>query len=116
MLEAAHGVPLDGTGKVDIHDNVFIGHQAIILPGVTIGPNAIVAAGAVVVKDVPPGTIVGGIPARPIGTVEALLAKQIAETESRPWADLIRQRRTYYDPALEGKLKAARVAAFYPAG
>ena len=46
--------------------NVWVGSNATILQGVTIGDNAVVAAGAVVTKDVPSDTIVGGIPARPI--------------------------------------------------
>lgn len=54
-------------GKIVIHDYVFIGPRAIILPGVTIGKGAIVAAGAVVTKDVEEMTIVAGIPAKPIG-------------------------------------------------
>jgi maltose O-acetyltransferase len=55
------------TAAVTIEDYVFIGPRSIILPGVTIGKGAIVAAGAVVTKDVAPGCIVAGIPARPIG-------------------------------------------------
>jgi len=66
MLEAAFGEPLDGTGKVDIRDNVFIGHQAIILPGVTIGDKTVVGAGSVVTKDVPPNVLAAGMPARVI--------------------------------------------------
>lgn len=46
--------------------NVWVGANATILSGVTIGENAIVAAGAVVAKDVPADTLVGGVPARPI--------------------------------------------------
>ena len=46
--------------------NVWVGSNATILPGVTIGDNAVVGAGAVVTKDVPPYTIVGGIPAKEI--------------------------------------------------
>jgi maltose O-acetyltransferase len=51
---------------VVIEDYVFIGPRAIILPGVTIGKGAVVAAGAVVTKDVEPKSIVGGVPAKKI--------------------------------------------------
>ncbi len=54
--------------SVTIKDYCFVGPRAIILPGVTIGKGAIVAAGAVVTKDVDDLTIVAGIPAKPIGT------------------------------------------------
>jgi len=53
---------------IRIHDNVWIGAGAIILPGVSVGPDAIVAAGAVVTRDVPPGATVMGTPARPAGS------------------------------------------------
>jgi acetyltransferase-like isoleucine patch superfamily enzyme len=55
------------SGPVKIGDYVFIGPRAIILPGITIGDGAVVAAGAVVTKDVEPFTIVGGVPAKLIG-------------------------------------------------
>lgn len=48
---------------VNIGRNVWIGAGAILLPGVTVGDNAIIAAGAVVSRDVPPSTIAGGVPA-----------------------------------------------------
>lgn len=51
-------------GKITIQKNAWIGAQAIILPGVTVGENAVVAAGAVVTKDVEANTVVGGNPAR----------------------------------------------------
>ncbi|OGH06149.1 MAG: hypothetical protein A2W22_03540 [Candidatus Levybacteria bacterium RBG_16_35_11] len=54
------------TGKVIIEDYVFIGPRSIILPGVTIKKGAVVAAGAVVRKDVLEGQVVGGVPAMPI--------------------------------------------------
>lgn len=55
------------TGPVEIGDYVFIGPRAIILPSVKVGRGAIVAAGAVVTKDVPDFKIVGGVPAKEIG-------------------------------------------------
>lgn len=53
-------------GKVEIGDYVFIGPRAIILPGVKIGKGAVVAAGAVVTKDIPDLEIWGGVPAKKI--------------------------------------------------
>jgi acetyltransferase-like isoleucine patch superfamily enzyme len=53
-------------GHIHIKRNAWIGAGATILPGVTIGENAVVAAGAVVSKDVPANTVVGGIPAKQI--------------------------------------------------
>ncbi|UWX54530.1 sugar O-acetyltransferase [Maribacter litopenaei] len=51
-------------GKVVIEENVWIGAGATILPGVTVGKNSVVAAGALVNKNVPPNTVMGGIPAK----------------------------------------------------
>jgi maltose O-acetyltransferase len=68
-IEAEHFAADEGiaSASVAIGDYVFIGPRAILLPGVSIGKGAIVAAGAVVTKDVEPFTIVGGVPARTIG-------------------------------------------------
>lgn len=54
------------TARVIIGNDVWIGHAAILLPGVTVGDGAVIAAGAVVSKDVAPYSIVGGVPARQI--------------------------------------------------
>jgi len=54
-------------GPVVIEDYAWISCRTVILPGVTIGEGAVVAAGSVVTKDVPPFAIVGGVPARVIG-------------------------------------------------
>ncbi len=59
------------TKPVTIEDYVFVGPRAIILPGVTVGKGAVVAAGAIVTKDVEPFTIVGGVPAVKIGVRRA---------------------------------------------
>lgn len=60
---------------VEIRKNAYIGAGAIILPGVTIGESAIVGAGAVVTKAVPFRTVVAGVPARKIKTVDAGLTQ-----------------------------------------
>lgn len=62
------GIPKDGLSKGDIivDDDVWIGYGATIMSGVHIGQGAVVAAGAVVTKDVPPYAIVGGVPAKVI--------------------------------------------------
>ena len=54
---------------IRIGKNVWVGANAVILPGVTIGDGAIVAAGAVVNRDVPENTVVGGVPAKVIRTI-----------------------------------------------
>ena len=80
-LDRAH-VPQawDNKGDITIGNDVWIGYEAIILSGVTIGDGAIIGTRAVVTQDVPPYTIVGGVPAKPIrrrfddATIDALLA------------------------------------------
>ena len=57
-------------GRIHIRKNAWIGAGATILPGVTVGENAVIAASAVVAKDVPANTIVGGVPAKIIKTIE----------------------------------------------
>jgi len=54
---------------VHIGRDVWIGANAVILPGVTIGDGAVIAAGAVVTKDVPENTVAGGVPAKVIKSV-----------------------------------------------
>lgn len=66
-----HGLDMDTRNTtypapVTLGENVWVGSNASILPGVTIGDNAVVAAGAVVTKDVPKNTVVGGVPAKKI--------------------------------------------------
>ena len=69
----------DHKGDIVIGNDVWIGYEAVILAGVTIGDGAVIGSRAVVTKDVPPYTIVGGVPAKTIrrrfdeDTVEELL-------------------------------------------
>lgn len=63
-------------GPITIREGAYIGANAVILHGVTIGRCAVVAAGAVVREDVPDDTIVGGIPARPLKQLPASQASQ----------------------------------------
>ncbi len=80
-LDVAHLADAwDNKGDIVVGSDVWIGYEAVILAGVTIGDGAIIGSRAVVTKDVPPYTIVGGVPARPIRlrfpqeTVDRLLA------------------------------------------
>lgn len=68
-LQHDHSSPTFDTvgGPIIINDRAWVSFRATILPGVTIGEGAVVAAGAVVTRDVAPYTIVGGIPAKVIG-------------------------------------------------
>lgn len=61
---------LDTFGKVIIKNNVYIGNNSLIMPGVTIGNNVIIGAGSVVTKSVPDNTVVAGNPAKIISDIE----------------------------------------------
>ena len=78
-------------------DNVFIGSGAVILGGVRVGPNAIVAAGSMVNKDVPEGAIVGGCPAKVIGRYNELFEKR----KQAPYPEEIRPRAQVVSKELE---------------
>ena len=67
-------------GDVRIGANTMIGANVTILPGVTIGDNVTVGAGSVVSKDIPDNTIVGGIPAKKIKTIDEYIQKNKKRT------------------------------------
>lgn len=71
-------------GRVDIGRRVYVGVGSIVLPGVRIGEEAIVGAGSVVSRDVPPRTVVGGNPAAPIATLQEFAAKHREQIANRP--------------------------------
>jgi acetyltransferase-like isoleucine patch superfamily enzyme len=65
----------DGEGSVVIGNNVFVGVNSVILPNVTIGDSSVIGAGSVVTKDIPPGVVAVGNPARVIQQIEFLEKK-----------------------------------------
>jgi acetyltransferase-like isoleucine patch superfamily enzyme len=87
-------------GKIEIKDNCFIGYRSIILPNVTIGPNSVVGAGSVVTKNVPPNTVVAGVPARVLYSSDEYKMKCIAHKTNLGYignrAELKRQLNDYF--------------------
>ena len=81
-------------GKVRILEGSFIGLHVIILPGCTIGPHAMIAAGSVVNRDIGEGFLAAGNPARPYGRYSELLEKHQGMLETHPVFD--------YDSFLKG--------------
>lgn len=71
-------------GRVTIGNNVFIGAEVVVLPGVTIGNNVIVGSNSTVTHDIPDNTVVAGTPAKVICTLEEYLNKEKERMESAP--------------------------------
>ena len=99
-------------GRVTIGDDVFIGAESVVLPGVTIGSNVIVGANSTVTHDVPEGTVVAGSPARVICTLEEYLNKERGRMATAPCygeeytlrKDVSMEKRKEQKAALEGKI------------
>lgn len=72
---------LDLYGPIIIGDNVFIGMKAIIMPGVNIGDNCIIGAGSIVTKDMPSNSIIAGVPAKVISTLDEYRMKNIPRAD-----------------------------------
>lgn len=71
-------------GRVIIGNNVFIGAESVVLPGVTIGNNVVIGAGSIVTHDVPDGTVVMGNPARVVCSLEEYLHKEKMRMKDAP--------------------------------
>ncbi len=78
---------------IEIMDNVFIGCNSTLIGDIRVGPNAVIAAGSVVTKDVPPNTMVAGNPAKVIGTFDDFVTKRKNNQKSldkdKLWEDFI---------------------------
>ena len=83
VLEGMGRAAAKHRGCIEVMENVFVGSDVTICPGCRIGPNAFVAAGAVVTKDVLPGTVWGGVPARQIGSFRELVERRSLETDEK---------------------------------
>jgi len=76
-------------GPIVIEDNCIIGSNATLFPNIRIGANSIVAAGSVVISDVPPNSIVMGVPARPLGSVEKYREKCLERWKAQRPPDVV---------------------------
>ena len=74
-------------GRVTIGDNVFIGAESVVLPGVTIGNNVVIGANSTVTHDVPDNTVVAGSPAKVICSLDEYLAKERKRMGQAPCYD-----------------------------
>ena len=71
-------------GRVNIGNNVFIGAESVVLPGVTIGDNVVIGANSTVTHDIPAGSVAVGSPARVVCTLEQYLVKEKDRMETAP--------------------------------
>lgn len=71
-------------GRVTIGDNVFIGAESVVLPGVTIGSNVVIGANSTVTHDIPDNSVAVGNPAQIISTLDAYLEKECIRMETAP--------------------------------
>ena len=95
-------------GPIIIEDNCVVGQNAVLFPNIRIGKNSIVGAGSVVISDVPPDTIVMGIPARPFGSIAKYKEKCLERwAEQKPPDVVLRHGETWWNSpdALEHREK-----------
>ena len=82
-------------GRITVLDNCVIGRGAIILPGVSIGPNSVVGAGSVVNRNVPPNTLVAGNPAKPVMSITQYAEWALAATPDYDEAEYMRDKKSF---------------------
>jgi acetyltransferase-like isoleucine patch superfamily enzyme len=82
-------------GRITIKDNCVIGERVILLPGVTIGPNSVIAAGSVVSRNVPPGVLAAGNPAKPVMTTHQYAEWSLAATPAYDLNEYKRDKRAF---------------------
>lgn len=70
MFDSCHFKNAEQLCPIEIYDNVYVGMNTVILGNVRIGPNVIINAGSLVINDVPPNSIVGGVPAKVLGSLD----------------------------------------------
>lgn len=76
---------LDKCDKIQIGNNVFVGNNSIILPGVVIGDNSIIGAGSVITKSVSPNSVYAGNPAKKICSIDEYADKCLKKTNTYTW-------------------------------
>ena len=99
-------------GRVTVGDNVFIGAESVVLPGVTIGSNVIIGAGSTVTHDIPDNTVAVGSPARVLCSLDEYLEKERRRMETAPRygeeytlrQNVSMEKRMAQKAALEGKI------------
>ena len=82
-------------GRITVLDNCVIGQRAIILPGVTIGPNSVIAAGSVVTRNIPPDVLASGNPAKPVMSIHQYAEWCLAATPDYDPAEYQRDKKAF---------------------
>ena len=101
-------------GRVTIGDNVFIGAESVVLPGVNIGSNVIIGANSTVTHDIPENSVAVGSPARVICTLDAYLEKEYARMENAPHygADFTLRKNVSMEKRMQQKQELVKVIGY----
>lgn len=88
---------LDVVAPIVLGDRVFVGMEAVFMPGVTVGDNVVVGARSVVTRDVPSGTVVAGMPAKPVSDIDTYVERLTARGDDTFGMSPREKRRFYED-------------------